>query len=80
MSKVALARHPTYTGLKFVPTPKLNEQKLRRELMEDFNPFERTMRLQYIYMQTKRMKHHILFMSNRLGNHQEHNQLPLKAF
>ena len=40
-------------GLKFVPTPKLKEQKLRRELMEDFNRLERTMRLQYIYADKK---------------------------
>ena len=40
-------------GLKFVPTPKLKEQKLRRELMEDFNRLERTIRLQYIYADKK---------------------------
>ena len=36
-------------GLKFIPTPVLKENQVRRQLISDFNQFARRMRLQYIY-------------------------------
>ena len=43
-------------GLKFVPTPNSNEKTLRRQLMQDFNEFERRMRSidLNLYLQTTR--------------------------
>ena len=61
-------------GLKFVTTPNTNEKPLRRQLMQDFNEFERRMRWIYfnLYLQTTR-KNRIPSMSNLTGNHQLHN-------
>ena len=36
-------------GLKFIPTPVMKENQIRRRLLSDFNQFARRMRLQYIY-------------------------------
>ena len=36
-------------GLKFIPTPVMKENQIRRQLISDFNQFARRMRLQYIY-------------------------------
>ena len=36
-------------GLKFIPTPVLKENQVRRQLISDFNQFARRMRLQYVY-------------------------------
>ena len=36
-------------GLKFIPTPVMKENQIRRQLLSDFNQFARRMRLQYIY-------------------------------
>ena len=36
-------------GLKFVPTPVTDENKIRRQLLQDFEEFARRMRLQYIF-------------------------------
>ena len=36
-------------GLKFIPTPVMKENQIRRQLISDFNQFDRRMRLQYIY-------------------------------
>ena len=36
-------------GLKFIPTPVMKENQIRRQLFSDFNQFARRMRLQYIY-------------------------------
>ena len=44
-------------GLKFVPTPITNQNKLRHELMQDFKRFARTMRLQYLYANSKEKPH-----------------------
>ena len=36
-------------GLKFIPTPVMKENQIRRQLISDFNQFARRMRLQYVY-------------------------------
>ena len=36
-------------GLKFIPTPVMKRNQIRRQLISDFNQFARRMRLQYIY-------------------------------
>ena len=36
-------------GLKFIPTPVMKENQIRRQLISHFNQFARRMRLQYIY-------------------------------
>ena len=36
-------------GLKFIPTPRENETQIRHHLLNDFEHFARTMRLQYIF-------------------------------
>ena len=35
--------------LKFIPTPVMKENQIRRQLISDFNQFARRVRLQYIY-------------------------------
>ena len=44
-------------GLKFIPTPVITENKIRRELLKDFDLFARRMRLQYIYYGKEREPH-----------------------
>ena len=44
-------------GLKFIPTPVITENKIRRELLKDFDLFARQMRLQYIYYGKEREPH-----------------------
>ena len=44
-------------GLKFIPTPVTTENKIRRELLKDFDLFARQMRLQYIYYGKEREPH-----------------------
>ena len=44
-------------GLKFIPTPIITENKIRRELLKDFDLFARQMRLQYIYYGKEREPH-----------------------
>ena len=36
-------------GLKFIPTPVVNETKIRQQLLQDFEQFARRMCLQYIF-------------------------------
>ena len=36
-------------SLKFIPTPVMKENQIRRQLISDFNQFARKLRLQYIY-------------------------------
>ena len=51
-------------GLKFVPTPKVNEQTPRRELMQDCQEFETTMRLLYLFEDKKDKPHPYYVKSN----------------
>ena len=44
-------------GLKFIPTPVMKENQIRRQLISDFNQFARRMRLQYIYHDQNTEKH-----------------------
>ena len=50
--------------LKIVPTPNSNEETLRRQLMQDFNEFERWMRLQFIFANDKKEPHPFHVKSN----------------
>lgn len=36
-------------GLKFIPTPLTDLNRMRKQLLSDFNQFARRMRLQYIF-------------------------------
>ena len=51
-------------GLKFVPTPNSNAKTLRRQLMQEFNEFERRMRLQFIFANDKKEPHTFYVKSN----------------
>ena len=64
-------------GLKFIETPVTNENKIRQQLLRDFEQFARRMRLD-IYS-TGMTRSHILSMSSQTGYHQYNLLLPLKA-
>ena len=44
-------------GLKFIPTPAVREDKIRRQLLRDFDQFARRMRLRYIFRGSEKRKH-----------------------
>ena len=44
-------------GLKFIPTPVMKENQIRRQLISDFNQFAKRMRLQYIYYDQNTEQH-----------------------
>ena len=44
-------------GLKFIPTPVMKENQIRRQLFSDFSQFARSMRLQYIYHDQNTKQH-----------------------
>ena len=51
-------------GLKFVPTPNTNKKTQRRQLMQDFNEFERRMRFQFTFANEKKEPHPFHVKSN----------------
>ena len=65
-------------GLKFIETPVTNENKIRQQLLRDFEQFARRMRLRYIYI-TEMTRKHILSMSDQTGYHQYNLLLPFKV-
>ena len=65
-------------GLKFIETPVTNENKIRQQLLRDFEQFARRMRLRYIFS-TGMTRNHILSTSNQTGYHQYNLLLPLNA-
>ena len=67
-------------GLKFVPTPNLNAKTLRRQLIQDFNEFERRMRLQFIFANDKKEPHPFHVKSNWKPPVTQSDRSPRKLF
>ena len=44
-------------GLKFIPTPTVKENAVRKELLLDFKQFARRMRLRYIFNNRDKEQH-----------------------
>ena len=51
-------------GLKFIPTPVTNDNRIRQQLLHDFEQFARRMRLQYMYYGTEKEQHPFYVKSN----------------
>ena len=51
-------------GLKFIPTPVIDETKIRHELLQDLEQFARRMRLQYIFHGQNKEPHPFHVKSN----------------
>ena len=59
-SQIKLISH----GLKFIPVNKLNENRIRRQLLQDFETFARRMRLKYMFYRHNRNVHPFYVKSN----------------
>ena len=59
-SQIKLISH----GLKFIPVNKLNKNRIRRQLLQDFETFARRMRLKYMFYGHNRNVHPFYVKSN----------------
>ena len=51
-------------GLKFIPTPSIAENRIKRQLLLDFENFARQMRLQFIFQGQDNVRHPFYVRSN----------------